>query len=189
MSRQIICSNCGSVVPLGLYFSQSSLAKRIRTQSLCFNCAFWMDYKENPRPDTAIINGKLYTFQSHEETLWNKWQRKKRGIVFAQNISTGTFVYAFNVRRIADVPVNFRKEFPDQYHFVSLETYAIAAERACRDCLAKGCWDRYNCFWYNRQKAEPGKPWNKIPSYHKVGDEKCESFVNKETMYNINLQD
>lgn len=189
MPKQIICSNCGASERYNLYGSQSTVARMMRLKSLCFDCAYWQDYYEHPQQDTYIISGKLYTFYPIETIIRHKQKRKKRGLVFARNMQTGKIVYASRYQYIASVPENFKHLFPDQFRFISEPTYAILASRICRECLAKGCWDRYYCFWYNKEKAEPHIPWNTIPPSHKPGDEQCESFINKETMYNVNIQE
>lgn len=188
MTRQITCSICGSTYSFNLYPSQSSLARIMRTKSLCFDCAFWMDYKDNPQVDTQIISGKLYRVLFKKDILYKKQSRKRKGIILARDLRTGDLVYSFDYQYIADVPERFKNIFPDQFRFISESTYYLLYTRANKECLAKGCWDRYHCYWYNKDKAEPNNPWNTIPHYHKVGDEGCESFINKDTMYNVNIE-
>lgn len=189
MPRQIVCKNCGLVFPYSSFYSQTSLAKTMRVKSLCFDCAFWETYKERPLPDSYIISGKLYTFFPKENILWKKQSRQAKRVILAQNMQTMAPVYATDCKYIASIPEHYKSDFPDQYRFISEPTYALLINRECKECVAKGCWDRYQCYWYNKEKAEPGKPWNTIPHYHKPGDEGCESFINKETMYNVNLED
>lgn len=189
MPRYITCTNCGQTVPFNLYYSETPIARRMRVKSLCFDCAFWTDYMEHPQVDTTIVSGTLYVFVPIDTPLFNKQRRRQKGIVFARNMETGEPVYALGCQRIANVPDNFKDLLPDQYRFISEETYAIMISRMGRDCLAKGCWDRYQCLWYNRQKAEPVKPWNTVPPYHNPGDENCESFINTDLMYNVNIEE
>ena len=184
MSRQFICSNCGKTVTSINFNSEAPLARLMRVESLCFDCAFWKDYITNPQPDTTIISGKLYAFHPIEQKP-NRSQMKRKGIVFARNMQTGAIVSCTDYRYIANIPDTFKPQLPDHYRFISAETYSLIAERAIPECLAKGCWDRYHCFWYNTTKAEPHKPWNQIPHYHKPGDEQCESFINKDPMYHL----
>ena len=189
MPRQYICSNCGAVVPKNLYFSRTSLAALMRAQSLCFDCAFWTDYAQHPIADTYIINRGLYTFFPQN----NKNNPKRKKIpyesVYAINIRTKEAVYSTVLEHIANVPDRLKSQFPDQYKFITRDAYQALSKRICKECLAKGCWDRYNCFWYNREKAEGNKPWNDIPRTHKPGDEHCETFINKSTMYQVNIEE
>jgi hypothetical protein len=103
-------------------------------------------------------------------------------------MKTGAIVYATKCEYIADVPKQFRKKFPDKYRFISLRIYSLIADRICKECRAKGCWDRYTCYWYDKKKMEPKKPWNTVPPYHHDGDEQCDSYINKKTMYNLNKE-
>lgn len=183
MQDQIVCKNCGTIVPHNLFYSQTSVAKTMRTKSLCFECVFWESYKESPTPGTYIVSGKLYEFHPVEDILENGSSRRAKNLSFAQDMQTMIPVYARNCRCIATVPERYKSDFPDRYRFISERTYTLLINRGYKECRAKGCWDRYQCFWYNKEEAEPKAPWNTIPHYHKLGDENCESFINKETMY------
>lgn len=59
-------------------------------------------------------------------------------------------------------------------------TYNIAKSVNARrngnqDCDRKGCFDRYDCIWYNT--AAEKKPWNRIPKNHVPGEERCPRCV------------
>lgn len=184
MSQRQICSYCGKEYCIGLYNRKSDLRQKMREEGLCFDCAYWKDYIEHPSEDTAIVNGALYIFKPITKRLLKR-DRKLKGMIFARNMTTGAIVGCREYRKITVVPERFRSALPDQFRTISEETYRQIDERPIPECLSKGCWDRYHCFWYNAKKAEPNKPWNEIPHYHKPGGEHCESFINKETMYII----
>lgn len=104
-------------------------------------------------------------------------------------MQTKDVIYAYSPVYIAKIPERFRKQLPDKFRFISEKTYLQIIKRGNRECTAKGCWDRYRCFWYNKEKMEPdNKPYNIIPHYHNIGDEECESFIDIETMYNVKLK-
>lgn len=181
MIRPIQCSNCGKVEPL-ICLTQSPIAQLIRKEKLCYECAFWMQYAKTPYKDGAIVNGCLYKFSPTHESTKRKCLKNK---FFAVDVWTKELVYSSQRPQfMAKVPARFKKQFPDKYKFISLRTYKILRERH-NECLSKGCWDRYYCYWYNASKAEPSTPWNEIPHYHKSGGEGCESFIDKTTMYDV----
>lgn len=185
MPRQLICSRCGQTVKISRFNSQAPMANLMRKETLCFDCAFWVNYTQHPMPDTHIIDGALYTFQPVADVLQYMKRRNTDKIAFAYELETDTPVYSFVCKFITNVPNNFKEQYPDQFKFISKRTYVIMTGRVYKECLSKGCWDRYHCLWYNKQKAEPNKPWNDIPTYHQIGGEHCESFIDQETMYNV----
>lgn len=83
----------------------------------------------------------------------------------------------------AKVSPAFTELLPDQYRFISADTFFKIKEYCAPDCKSKGCFDRYHCYWYNVKLMEKYGPWNKIPKNYIVGSEMCESFINKEQMY------
>lgn len=54
------------------------------------------------------------------------------------------------------------------------------------DCQFKGCHDRYHCIWFNPDSEKDAhgrrKPYNKIPKSHRVGDESCPRFIDRESI-------
>lgn len=167
-----------------IFFSQAPIARLMRKSQLCYECTFWKQYISNPISGTFIVNGKLYKGEIKQDFITGN---KRNNKVLLRELKTGNLMYCTSPPvLISKVPERFRDELPDKYGFISSRTYKLLLER-CTDCLAKGCWDRYYCFWYNASKAEPKQPWNEIPHYHKPGDEKCESFINKLTMYDIKI--
>lgn len=182
------CSTCGKEIPPDLFFSQSPIARRMRLKQMCFDCAFWDDYMENKQSDTYVISGGLYVFFPLTSDTWNKRKAKFRKFFYAHDMLTRTAVYSTSCQHITDIPEHIKQKFPDQYRFISKDVFERLTDRMCKECLAKGCWDRYWCYWYNKQKAERDTPWNTIPDYHKPGGEECESFINKETMYTVNTR-
>jgi hypothetical protein len=188
MLQRITCSNCGKIEQQRMYYSESNIARLARLKTLCFDCAYWENYMQHPLAGTAVVSGGLWYFNPQKEVLYNKSRRTRKGIVLAHELKTGDVVYSTTYRLIAKIPKHIKTRLPDQYRFISEQTYSLLISRQCKECLAKGCWDRYYCFWYDAAKAEPNKPWNEVPSYHKPGDELCETFINKNEMYNINIE-
>ncbi len=55
------------------------------------------------------------------------------------------------------IPHQFSKLLPDQFQFISSDTYQRINGFEAEMCLSKGCFDRYHCIWYNSSVAEPGR--------------------------------
>ena len=79
----------------------------------------------------------------------------------------------------------------DTGEFISHKHFKLIDDEGPFSCRAKGCYDRYHCIWYDKDKMEPDGPWNIVPPDHRIGDEDCQSFIDKETIAiheNINTQ-
>lgn len=176
-----ICLICGKKIDFWLC-PKRTLAKAMKSKTLCFECAYWTDYIEHPSPGTVIISGGVYEFTPIFTKIdWR--QLKKKDMVYAIEIKTGKAVSGYKPFFIGSVPDNFKEKLPDQFKFISKETYLRIVNHQGGPCMAKGCWDRYHCYWYDAKLAEPKKPWNKIPKDYQIGNELCPSFINKFYMY------
>lgn len=182
--RTLTCSCCGKVIDLDHYDIRKPSVKQMVQQNVCFECLFWKTYIDNPIAGTYIVNGKLMYFVPIRGWL-RKSTRLKKGIVYVRDMKTGEAVANMERQIIGTVPPTFKELLPDRYKFISLDVYERIHERQSEYCMMKGCYDRYHCLWYNPEIAEPDGPWNEVSSKHKVGDELCESFINKNTMYDV----
>lgn len=154
----------------------------MKAERLCFDCAYWKDYIANPTPGTAIVSGALYDFVPCRKEI-DRRALKRKGIKLALDMTTKEVVTCVAPVLKAKVPLSFAQILPDQYRFISADTYFRIKEYCAPYCLSKGCFDRYHCYWYNAEKAEPNGPWNRIPAKYIIGSEMCESFIDKDKMY------
>lgn len=178
------CSICGSEINIWLCSRKRSLTKLMRHYNLCFECAYWTNFIHNPTPGSTIISGGIYMFEPIDGIVdWRKLRMSNT--VYVMDLYTKKVMGSTKCSLIGIIPKIFSKQLPDQYKFISKDTYLKIVNYQGTCCIAKGCWDRYSCWWYNAQIAEPKGPWNAIPKNHKIGDELCESFINKFTIYDI----
>jgi len=154
----------------------------MRAERLCFDCAYWKDYIDNPTPGTAIVSGALYVFEPSKKAVDRRCLHTK-GITFAIDMCTRDIVYCISPVFKAKVSPAFAHLLSDQYRFISADTYFKIKEYCASDCKSKGCFDRYHCYWYNVEEMERYGAWNKLPKGYVIGGEMCESFINKELMY------
>ena len=168
------CLHCGVHVDCGDYNPTLPIPKIMEAKRLCFTCALWLDRIDNPSPHQQVINGAYYIFRpwDHDST------RKARCI----QLNNGLVARSNDIMLYGQIPELFVSTFPDTARFITPKAYQKIVQHPFFKCKAKGCWDRYHCFWYDMTLEVDG-PWNKIPSSHKIGDEYCQSFLNVNEVY------
>lgn len=167
------CSCCGKLHNIGGYVRTCELLPVIQEKDICFSCAYWLNIANNPRDDRQIIDGKCYQFEDWEE--FNSDFVSELWFVFV--IDSHKMFRSNHVRYIGKVPEHFRNVLPDSAKKIDYNTYRFILSKQGYRCMSKGCWDRYHCLWYSYD--ESGGPWNKIPTRHRIGDEKCPMFIHK----------
>jgi hypothetical protein len=174
------CRYCGSPVDLENYNQKLPLPQVMKKEQLCFACAFWKNLIDNPVPYRQIINGTHWTF--------NPWSDKPMmfaghgGRAFYIMLNDGNVLRSNNAWFQGEIPEHFRSQLPDTAKFISRTAYYKIKDQPMFQCQSKGCWDRYHCYWYDKTVEVDGA-WNKIPSNHKIGDECCELFLDKNIVY------
>lgn len=175
----ISCSFCGKREDLELFRTISSpLVSKMRTERLCFDCAYWKQWMKHPEPETIIVSGCVYK-QSGPLFKPKHQQLRANAIKFLMDKSTRNVYGCLGLALRGRIPHQFSKLLPDQFQFISSDTYQRINGFEAEMCLSKGCFDRYHCIWYNSSVAEPEEPWNTIPKNYQIGSENCPSFVNK----------
>lgn len=168
------CLHCGAHVDCGDYNPMSPILKIMAAKHFCFSCALWTDRINNPSPHQQIIDGAYYIFKP----LDNNSRQKTRHI----RLNNGLAICSNNIVFYGQVPDLFLSAFPNTARFITAKAYRKIRHHPYFKCKSKGCWDRYHCFWYDMTLEARG-PWNVIPSSHKIGGECCESFLNKNKVY------
>lgn len=180
----IHCTHCGKTVDLEAYrLTGSSLVAKMRSEQLCFDCAYWLQWLLNPETGVIVVNGAIYKMT---EDMWqpSAIQSRASDMKFIVNPAT---LDAYAVRGLVlrgRIPKHFQTQIPNQYKFISRDTYHRFMGYEAEMCMLKGCFDRYHCVWYNPAIAEPDGPWNTIPKNYQIGSEDCPSFINKHGITN-----
>lgn len=175
-----LCKYCGSQIHLEDYDKKLPLIQMMNNEQLCFSCAFWKNKIDHPTPNRQIINGEHWVFEP--------WSDKPLlfaghgGRVFYIMLNDGGVLRSNNVWYQGEIPQHFRESLPDTAKFITRTAYYKMKNQPSFQCQAKGCWDRYHCYWYD-MSLEANGPWNEIPASHKIGDECCESFLDKTKVY------
>ena len=186
MAREFItCKKCGKAIDAYYFSDKPQVLSKIRESELCFDCLFWQDFINNRPENIKIIDGCAWQFIPLK-TPFFKYHCNRPEIKCIFSPTTKKLFHTTQAKLIGRIPKQFEDELPTEYRFVSGDTYFRLQKYMCNHCRSKGCWDRYQCVWYDESITEPNGPWNRIPKNHKVGDDKCERFINKLTMYDNN---
>lgn len=177
----LTCKYCGKVENMDIYDTTRPYVQRMVQNKTCFACLFWDDYIRNPIPGTVVISGRLCRATLHQEYIGHSTKRRKTA-KFVFNVHTRQAEWADDLTVLGRVPPHFYDKIPDGYKFVPEQVYERIKRFLAPKCLKKGCFDRYNCFWYDVSIEEENGPWNQLPKDYQPGMEGCESFINKNNM-------
>lgn len=171
----IQCSICKSEYDLNDFELRNPLPQLMKARGLCFSCSFWTDKIESPAPNREIINGEHFIFSPDNP---NQYFKGNGGKPFYAIHNDGSIISTNNMWCQGTIPDHFKSKLPDTARFISKQTFQKLQNNPFK-CKAKGCWDRYHCFRYDLSIEEKSGAWNAIPEKHIVGQEECESFINK----------
>lgn len=180
-SSDLTCSCCGKPVELDEFDIRYPLVQRMKQERVCFICSFWKDKIENPPANREIINGEHYVF--HEWVLKKEHFLGFGGKPMYILKEDKTVKKSNNVWHQGEIPLHFREQLPDTAKFITEQAYNQINKNINFQCRAKGCWDRYNCFWYHIEIETDKGPWNTVPDGHVPGEEHCDSFIDKNKIY------
>lgn len=171
-SKTVQCRICGNEIDLNSIWRKHRLAKRIKEEHVCLNCAFWIEQLEIP--ERIVIDKKCYT--AIDDKVGSLLRVQKKALT-AYVLKDGNKPIAMkDIQLVGEVPEHFLSHFPNNAIFISYKTYRQLKESTFK-CKLKGCWDRYYCYRYDADSEL--EPWNIVPMSHKIGDEQCKSFINK----------
>jgi hypothetical protein len=182
----ITCSFCGKREDVEPYrMIKTPLVTRMRGEQLCFDCAYWKCWMDNPEPDTLVISGAVYKLtQPLRKPNYQASTAKAMQFLVDVNDPFNLFATKELILR-GKVPEKLNRTIlRDQYKFISRTVYNRIKYFGAEFCLSKGCFDRYHCLWYRADIAEPSEPWNTIPKKYVIGSECCPSFVDKYELCN-----
>lgn len=152
---------------------------------ICRDCAMWLDFINEKRPNIEIITGVCYEFLPPQENIGPGDILGGRGMRYILK-KDGSAKKSNDIWKIGTVPPHLSKMLPNTGWWISRKNF-----RNLRFgwylCDNKGCLDRYNCLRYDiRQETSP---YNTIPTDWNVGDEKCPIFVNAQEVADFDGHD
>lgn len=168
------CDLCGQKDDFSDYALSSKYLRIMQKRHICFQCAFWMDLAATPLPNREIISGCHFTVlpttkRPHQVT------NGLGGKEFYIRRIDGTLIKSNNIWYQGRIPQHFKEFFPNTADFLTLMHFQKLTNNPFK-CHAMGCWDRYHCLRYDMECEKDGA-FNAIPANHRIGDEKCPSFV------------
>lgn len=144
----------------------------------CYSCAYWRYLSKHRPTNSIVIDNQLVVALYTETDPFTAILRKNQYIWLFR----GELICANHVTNYGEVPKKFKRRFKQDGMFIDEKVYNKIKKRQDHVCMKKGCLDRYQCFFYHPEIAEPDGPWNKIPKWHKPGWEECPLFINKQTL-------
>lgn len=165
------CKKCGTLVDMREFTEWNTEQDEMVASRLCVSCKYWYGIRERAGKDVEVIGGEVYqcsdvssAFRNHK----NIYLMRPGRIVEARRVC-GV---------IGPVPAPFAHVIHDTGRLLKRETYMIGRNLPQGyKCARKGCFDRYRCFWYDRNGE--GKAWNRIPKTHITGGEGCPIFIQR----------
>lgn len=173
------CSKCGKDVNIEKYIPKSAMTLDMYDRQLCHHCAYWEKFFASNTP-FEIIDGKVWTYGPQMFTVLSRHLPVQIRYVFHPD---GSIFQMNNSFSLGDAPKEY--SLADTGRFISRSVFDKLSDGDGYHCRAIGCYDRYHCYWYHPEEFEKDGPWNVIPESHKTGDEHCDGFLNKETMFNL----
>lgn len=164
LPQKFVCEKCGAIVHPEDYREGTLWKNRMTTQSVCFECAYWLDLIEHPVAHFQIINHQYFSLPPEVD----EGEPIHHILTHSGHLFDSTRL--FNYGRI---PERFWQELPNTANFLSHSRYRTIKANQEFECDRKGCWDRKHCLWYKGPID-----WNEIPESHKVGAEQCPMFIN-----------
>lgn len=177
-----VCQRCGKTYDVEKYLMENHFTQDMLRKRICFVCSYddWVkNYLKNLK-GCEIVNGKVVAYENIPVIYTLK---NKQKAYLLKPDGTTKEVYAF--WNPVTIPPELAKKYPDTAKQISYAAYHRISAHPFFRCRAKGCYDRYHCYWYDAPRLEADGPWNVVPSYHEVGGEGCESFVDKDAMFNF----
>ena len=173
------CSKCGRDVDIEKYIPKAAMTLDMYDNRLCHHCAYWKNFFASDTP-YEIVDGKIWTYGTQLFTVLSRRISVKIRYIFRPD---GSVKQLNNSYCLGEVPPEY--ELPDTGRFVRREVFEKLEDGNGYHCRAMGCYDRYHCYWYHPEEWEKNGPWNVVPKTHKVGDEHCNGFLNKDTMFHL----
>lgn len=173
--RTTVCSICGKRFLSYRLNANNKMVKK-SDHGLCPDCQVWRNLIDNKPKELEVVAGVAYKVYPKSENLWGVHLGGNGAIRYILK-KDFTTIESNDVWKIGEVPFKFRDELPDTGWWIKNPKIVKRLARK-RICKAPMCYDRYRCLWfdYTAEFTELG-PFDRIPTEHKVGSERCSRFV------------
>ena len=178
---QYTCSQCGAEVDLDDFIIKHPLTQEMILSKRCHKCSLpsWTLDRLKLWQNMEIIDGRVVI--CHEAPIGMNFNAPNpRGYIYKND---GSVIGYYKAWSPMIIPEEFRKIFPDTGRFLPYNIYRKIKPTPFFRCRAIGCYDRYHCYWYHADEMEKNGAWNVVPDKHVIGDECCNMFIDKNTMF------
>lgn len=160
-----VCTKCDCIVHPNEFQRDSQTFNRMIKDSVCYECAYWMNIIDHRMNYDHIISHHYYA------ALPIVKPKKKIAHILTFN---GDIIHSTELFRYGEIPERFWEGLPNDANFISHGKLRTINANIEFQCNRIGCWDRKCCFWFHDQMD-----WNIIPKDHVIGSENCPMFINK----------
>ncbi len=175
------CKYCGARMLLQGYDTQHRLAHIMNRETICYDCAFWLDIREFPPEYMEIVGDKCMKVcpvaDKKDKSLILGGKGRMRYFIRNDN----TVIQSNDIWLIGIIPERFRKDFKPTAKEITLKAFNKLLKNS-KKCKARGCFDRYHCFRYDLTLEKNGA-FNSIPFKWNAGDEHCKFFIDLDSVY------
>lgn len=172
------CRQCNAMVLIQVYDANDKIARLMNKEGLCYDCAYWENVYRNPPKDIEFLGNRclkiLPMVKKRDKTMLLGGKGKLRYFV-RNDLSV---IRSNDIWTIGTVPENYREKLPSTIREITNAAYKKLSKHS-RKCMARGCFDRYNCIRYRIElENDHIGAFNEVSPFWKVGGENCKDFVN-----------
>ncbi len=177
------CQKCDKKIWMPGFNTQNHITHIMDKKNLCYDCAFWEELIAYPPEYMEIVNNQCLRLHpvgnNKDKTLILGGKGKMR--YFMRH--DGSLIQSNDIWVVGTIPERFASQLPATAVEITSKAFKKLTT-SNRKCFARACFDRYNCFRYDRslENDERGAV-NAIPPKWKVGDEHCGFFLNIEEVF------
>lgn len=174
-----ICTRCGKSEDLRNYRVFIDDLQKMMHNQICYDCAYWERISQNPPANYIVCDGELMVVSFDQTSPFKVLLHAYKYIVTFD----GKPMRVNSITSYGRIPEYLKDKFPTNATFINKHQYSQFKDAEGHVCMKRGCYDRYHCFCYHPEIAEPDGPWNKIPEGYQPGWECCPLFINKHEIF------
>lgn len=170
------CKSCGARMLFQGYDLRQRLSRIMSEKEICYECAYWIEIIEYPQNNLEVVDNKLLR-------ILPIVPRRDKSMLLGNNGKMRYFMRpdhtlfkSNDVWLIGTIPERFREKFQETAFELTSNAYRLLSKDPNR-CIARGCFDRYQCLRYKLEIEALNGPYNIIPKNWKTGDEHCKYFI------------
>lgn len=179
LNKFIRCTRCGRNVLKMNVSKKDKVAYYANQNSLCYECAYWMDLMSNPLPYMEISKGVCYQLLPVQDSSDKSVQLGGDGKIRYFMRKDLSVIRSNDIWKVGKVPISFLDVMPDTVVEITKRMYNQLL-RSKNRCKARGCLNRYMCVRYRIELENDSRgAFNEVPEDWNPKNERCGWFINK----------